>query len=71
MTHRPEVMFSETLEELRNCYQEMNFPHFTGCTPVEADFEALQRLELIELCVRIAREFGHELGEPGLMPTSR
>lgn len=55
------TMFSDTLEELRFCYERMNFPLETVCSSVVADHESVRRAKLIKLCAKIAAEYGHEL----------
>lgn len=61
MKRKEEEMFSETLEELRYCYDRMNFPLFTVCSPAGVEYESARRAQLIKLCVKIAAEYGHEL----------
>jgi len=60
MTRREERMFSEAYEALRYCYERMNFPLETVCSPAGVEYEDLRRAQLIALCVKIAEEYGGE-----------
>jgi len=54
-------MFSETLTELLYCYRRMDFPLQTVCSPAGTEHESLRRTQLIQLCVKIAKEYGSEV----------
>jgi hypothetical protein len=62
--HKPEVMFSNTLHDLRHCYENMDFPLVTVCSSVGVEYESLRRAQLIALCVKIAEEYGGEARMP-------
>jgi len=61
MKRKEENMFSETLTELLYCYQRMNFPLQTVCSPAGTEYESLRRTQLIQLCAKIAKEYGAEV----------
>lgn len=61
MIYKPDIMFSETLHQLRHCYENMRFPLHTVCSPAGVEEESLRRAQLIQLCGKIAAEYGHEL----------
>jgi hypothetical protein len=59
--HKPERMFSETFHELRNCYDNIDFPLQTVCSEAGLEYEQQRRTQLIRLCVKIAAEYGAEV----------
>lgn len=58
MKDRRETLFSETYERLRECWENMTFPLETVCSVAGAEYECLRREQLIQLCVKIAAEYG-------------
>jgi hypothetical protein len=61
MRHKTESMFSNTLAELRYCYENMDFPLETVCSSAGLERENHRRTQLIQLCVKIAAEYGREV----------
>jgi hypothetical protein len=57
---KEEQMFSRTLDELKYCYERMNFPLETVCSSAGLEYESLRRTQLIGLCLKIASEYGAE-----------
>jgi hypothetical protein len=57
-TRKLEKIYSETLFTLRECYENMNAPIFTLLSGLAYEHEMEQRRKLIELCGKIAREYG-------------
>jgi hypothetical protein len=57
---KEERMFSSTLDELRYCYERMDFVLETVCSPAGVEYESLRRAQLISLCAKIAAEYGGE-----------
>ena len=58
---KEERMFSNALDELKYCYERMNFALETVCSPAGVEYESLRRAQLIQLCAKIAAEFGPEV----------
>lgn len=63
MKRKEEEMFSNTLHELRFCYEHMDFPLQTVCSEAGFEYERHRRHQLIALCVKIAEEYGRESGD--------
>ena len=54
MSNMSHCRFENTLSDLRDCYYNME-------DVPESGFEKMARYALIELCVRIADDYGHEV----------
>ena len=61
MVYKPVCMFSATLSDLQNCYEKMNFNLESVCSDAGLEYEHLRRAQLIQLCVKIAAEYGREV----------